>query len=148
MTEENNNNVENNENKEIVTKEEKSKIPNSLSECIEKDKYAEELLEWSKRIKKFGKVLFIILIILGIISSIVGCRVEVPYEAYYGEIGYKLEANPSLFISSIVIWSLYVFIEYCTYHVISLLLGSLSTIVQNTKISALVSLYEANKEEK
>lgn len=123
-------------------------IPSTLEECMEDDVYAKQILGWSKILEKFGKWLFIILIILGVIVAFYTANQEVPYQSYYGSIKYSNEFNAGLFFGSLATWALYSFIEYCTYHAIALLLGGLAMIVQNTKVSASVSLYEANKGEK
>lgn len=123
-----------------------SYVPKSLAECMEYDTFAEQISNWSKRVEQFGKCIFIILIITGVILSITGSYVETTSSGYLS-VYYDTEFSGSLFLTNIVTWGIYSLIEYCVYHAIALLLGALATIVQNTKVTASVSLYEANKEE-
>ena len=46
-----------------------------------------------------------------------------------------------IFIPLLLETALYAFLEYCAYHILALLIGALASIVQNTKISANVALY-------
>lgn len=118
-----------------------SDIPMSLEECLEHDSYAKQILEWSNIVEKYGKILLVILIVAGVIISInEGFRL-----GYFLNLSSDKEFSIELFCISLISWGLGAFIEYCTYHVISLSLGGLARIVQNTKVSAAVSLYEANK---
>ncbi len=52
-----------------------------------------------------------------------------------------------IFVVSIIETALYAFIEYCVYYVLALLIASLASIVQHTKITANISLYTSAQAE-
>lgn len=110
-------------------------IPKTLSECIKSDSTATDLYRWSERLESLGYILFIILILVGIISTISNTSAMVDLEE---------DMAFTTFFTSAITWTLYAFIEYCAYHVLSLLLRALASITQNTIISANVALLNAN----
>ena len=114
------------------------KVPKSLKECYATDKVSSNLWSWSERLEVWGGRVLVILIIIGIISTI-GQAIQV------------VDIDEDLVfitvITSIITWILYAFIEYCVYHVLSLLIASLATIVQNTRITANIAIYNVAKEE-
>lgn len=114
------------------------KIPKSLKECYVTDSVSNSLWSWAGWLETWGKGFFIVLIIIGIISTVMQA-VQVA-EVDEGLLFVTI-------ITSAITWALYAFIEYCTYHVLSLLIASHATIVQNTKITANVALYNTAKEE-
>lgn len=115
----------------------KKRIPKSLFECIKEDAVVTHLHTWAERLESWGHFLFIMLIIIGIISTIV---VTVLMVDLYEEMAFVT------CIASVITWAFYAFIEYCAYHVLALLISALASITQNTMISADVSLYQASKE--
>ena len=115
-------------------------IPSSLSECTRSNATADNLHLWSERLEAWGKVLFWILIVYGIVTTIFSSRIlEGVILEEYSLINY------TLLITSIIETVLYSFLEYCAYHVLALLISSLALITQNAIISANVSLYQASK---
>jgi len=114
------------------------KIPKSLEDCCETDKVSGILWSWSDWLELWGSRILVVLIILGVIS-IIGQAMQV---ANIDEDMVFLTV-----VTSALTWSLYAIIEYCVYHVLSLLVASLATIVQNTRITANVALYNAAKED-
>ena len=112
-------------------------IPKNLSECIKPDATTTNLHLWAERLENWGKVLFIILIIVGIISTIAD-TIEVADSI-------SEDAAVGTCISTAINWGLYAFIEYCVYHVLALLISALASITQNTVVSANVALYEASQ---
>lgn len=114
------------------------KIPKSLKECYATDNVSSNLWGWSEWLEVWGGRVLVILIIIGIISTIAQA-VQVA----------QIDENLVFLtvITSIATWVLYAFIEYCAYHVLSLLIASLATIVQNTRITANVAIYNVAKEE-
>lgn len=114
------------------------KIPKSLKDCYATDNVSSNLWNWSNWLEVWGGRVLIILIIIGIISTIGDAR----------EISIIDEDLVFMtVISSITTWVLYAFIEYCAYNALSLLIAALATIVQNTKITANIALYNTAKEE-
>lgn len=114
------------------------RIPKSLKDCYATDYVSSNLWNWSNQLESWGRIILVILIIIGIISTI-------------GQAVLVAEDNVDFVfltvITSIATWTFYAFIEYCVYHVLSLLIASLATIVQNTRITANVAIYNAAKEE-
>ena len=111
-------------------------IPTSLNECTQEDATVSNLHTWAKRLENWGQILFVILIIIGIISTI-------------AETINMADINEDMAfmtcITSAITWGLYAFIEYCAYHVLALLISALASITQNAIISANVALYQAAK---
>ena len=114
------------------------KVPKSLKECYATDNVSSNLWSWSEWLEVWGGRVLVILIIIGIISTI-GQAIQV------ADIDEDLVFITV--ITSMITWILYAFIEYCAYHVLSLLIASLATIVLNTRITANVAIYNVAKEE-
>jgi hypothetical protein len=91
---------------------------------------------WAERLENWGQILFIILFILGIASTIMN-TINVA----------DVDEDMALVtcVTTFATWGIYVFIEYCAYHVLALLISALASITQNTIITANVALYEAAK---
>jgi len=110
------------------------KIPKNMDDCIKPDYVSTNLWCWCEWIEKWGKIVFWVLIVAEIILSL---------EA---SIEHK-KIDIEIFIPSLLEAALYAFLEYCAYHVLALLVGALASIVQNTKITANISLYTSAKNE-
>jgi len=121
---------------DMFTGKSEKQIPETLSECTSPDATASNLHDWSGKLENWGKILFVILIIIGIISTIVDT-------VNMADINEDMAFVTC--ITSAIIWALYAFIEYCAYHVLALLISALASITQNTIISANVALYEASQ---
>ena len=111
-------------------------IPKTLSECTRSDATVDNLHAWAERLENWGAIFFVVLIIVGIISTVV----ETIQVADVNE-----DMAFSTFLTSAITWGVYAFIEYCAFHVLALLISALACITQNTMISADVALYEAAK---
>ncbi len=116
----------------------KKTVPTSLKECYEVDEVSKKLSQWADWLKIWGKRILIIMLVFGVFSTIEDAIAMADIEE---------EMVVFTIITSLASWALYAFIEYCTYNAVSLLVLALATIVQNTKITACVSLYNASKEE-
>ena len=114
------------------------RIPRSLKECYETDRVTSILLGWSAWLRKWGIRMLIILIVFGIISTI-SDGIEIS----------DIDESMVVFtvITSAITWLWYAVIEYCAYNALALLIDALATIVQNTKITANIALYNAAKDE-
>lgn len=114
-----------------------TKIPDTLWECTAVDPVVEELRGWAERIREWGKKLFVILLVVGVVMAIVECigALDTDYE----------DMMFSIFISTLFTWILYAAIEFCACYVISLLISALATITQNTAVTAKVALLQASK---
>ena len=121
--------------KNMFSNNTKKHIPNDFKECYKTDSITENLWVWAERLEKWGGILFFILIIVGILDTV------------FSTITTTSDTVAIYVVSNALLWGLYAFIEYCAYHVIALLVGSLATIVQNTKITANIALYNAAKNE-
>ena len=121
----------------MFTENLEKEIPKSLNDCYKTDNLTKNLWIWCERIEKVGIIFFRVLIVLGIIISIIGLINDMDYN--------EDQALPNL-ITTFTTWGIYAFIEYVSYHVIALLIGSLASIVQHTKITANVALYNCKKQ--
>ena len=104
--------------------------------------YPYNLHIWSERLEKWGKTLFWILVIWGIIVAFNVSIVE-------GENKWGTPVTTfdfALFMAALVETGIYAFLEYCAYHVLALFISALALITQNTIISANVALYEVPKD--
>lgn len=111
-------------------------VPKDLKECLRSDSTVTNLHNWAERLENWGQILFVIIVIVGVITTIIS-TVEMA------------DVNEDLmfttFLSSAITWALYAFIEYCAYHVLALLISALATITQNVIISANVALFESGQ---
>lgn len=129
------------------------KIPKDFKDCYKTDNVTNNLWIWCERIERWGFRICIALLIIGLITIISNAVETAQLLEQYGldldelrefSIDYGVEVK-SVFetvIEDTTTWALYCFLEYCAYHTLALLVGSLATIVQNTKITANVSLYK------
>lgn len=116
-------------------------IPKTLNDCVKADATVANLHTWAERLERWGKFLFWILIVIGVISTIfdtIDAR----------DRGIDEELFVGVILTSAMSWALYAFIEYCAYHVLALLVSALASITQNTIISANVALLEASQHHK
>jgi len=129
------------------------KIPKSFKDCYKTDGITQNLWLWCERLEKWGKILFWVLIVGGLIlsisTSIVEKEVVVEEATYWSEAETELRKtfDFEIFIPLLLETALYAFLEYCAYHILALLVGSLATIVQHTKITANITLYNSAKAE-
>ena len=113
------------------------KIPKNLKDCYKTDNVTKNLWIWSERLEKWGFRLCLFLGITGIISIINdGVKLSLESKTVF-----------EVVINGIIRWFFYCFLEYCSYHILALLAGSLASIVQHTKITANIALYNSAKEE-
>ena len=134
------------------------KIPKTFKDCYKIDNVTKNLWIWCERLEKWGFIFCLILGIIGIIS-IVSEGIEMAelidelnidtkeIESTAAELGIEIKSVFEVVFEGILQWSFYCFLEYCTYHVLALLIGSLASIVQHTKISANITLYNSAKAE-
>ena len=113
------------------------KVPTSLKECYESDTLSQTLWKWSDWLKIWGRRVFLLLIVVGAAFTLSDVIDPV---GFYG--------SPFLvLIRNILGWGLYAFLEFCAYNILSFLLSALASVVENTKITANVALYNAAKKE-
>ncbi len=112
-------------------------LPQTPEDCIKSDKVSSELWTLAELIEVWGKIIFIVLAIVGIILTItITFTVADTID--------DALAFPA-FLISIVIFGLPAFLEYCIYHILALYTGANASVVQNTKISANVALLQLTK---
>ncbi len=127
------------------------KIPKDLESCYKLDAQDDavtyNLWRWSEATEKIGKILFWFIVISGIAIAIYTSisTVEVTKGTYYTYTKTETKFDVELFITALLDTARYALIEYFAYHVIALLIASLATIVQHTKITANIALYNAAK---
>lgn len=112
------------------------KYPRTLDECMKQNNTVDNLNLWAERLQQWGKILFAVLILAGIIATVANLFTLEDYDAEY--------VFPTI-ISSVISWGLYAFIEYCAYHALSLLISALALITENSIITANVALFESGK---
>lgn len=127
-------------------------VPRDLRSCYKTDAITRNLWVWCERLEKWGGVVFWLLLIYGIFDTIqTAMNVAEQHDFLAGlnreavltiqaQVG-DLPSVPETVIICILKWLLYAFLEYCGYHVLALLIGSLASIVQHNKIAADVALY-------
>jgi len=117
------------------------RIPKNLNECIAADDMVINLWSWAEKLEKFGRAMLWFIIVWGLVTSISGAYVleEVKYEWMEPE----KEFVAALFVESVIEWTIYALLEYFAYHILALLVGSLASIVQHTKITANIAMFEA-----
>lgn len=128
-------------------------IPKALTDCTKQDPTVSNLHAWAERLETLGKALFIIIIVIGIISTFVDGVTTYEYleaidpfgrdRQQLADAGIEIPNVFDVVVSSIIRWSLYAVLEYCAYHVFALIISALASITQNTIITANVSLYDA-----
>lgn len=123
------------------------KPASSLEECSKKDSIANNLWSYTLNIEKWGKILFFLVLIFGLISSIAESWQAAQQIGinYWGteetEIDWGIFFSGFFFSMLLYIW--YAIIEYFVYHVVALLLGALAGIYQNTRQTAKIAEYQA-----
>ena len=111
-------------------------MPKSLDECIAPYPTTENLYRWANRLKTLGYILCCIFIVCGLfdVASVADTMRAASKDALI-----------SALLPIIIQWAVYVFIVYCIYHVLAVLLEALATTVQCRVINTKVALLEANK---
>ena len=121
-----------------MSKQRNSRIPNTLEECTNTGTTVSNLYNYAIQLEKWGKRLFVILIVVGIIFTVV-------------ETVSLIDVNEELIIptliSCLLSWSIYAVIEFFAYHILAMLIRALASITANTMITAKVALWEASKKE-
>lgn len=101
-------------------------VPKTFYDCYKTDNVTNNLWLWAERLETIGIVLAVI---IGIATLITFIAIAI------GEYEY------SLILVGIIAAPIAAFLEYISFHIIALLIGSLASIVQNTKISADIALF-------
>ena len=112
----------------------KKREKNQIDECLQIDSVSKELWYWAEWFEKWGKAVFVLMIIGGLISSVIISNMDDDF-------------NLSVFIINLSKNALYAFIEYVAYHTLSVLTGAVATITQNTRVTAKLAEYRTRKEE-
>lgn len=119
--------------------------PTSIEECTNQDKVTVNLWKWAGKLEILGKILMIIIIIGGILISFSNAMVntEVVTDYYRKTTETETSFEFTLFLTNLMTYAVYAIMEYCIYHVIALLIGSLARIVQSTRTTARLAEFEA-----
>ena len=135
------------------------KIPRNFKDCYKTDSITQNLWLWCERLEKWGCILFWILIVIGVIDTIIaginahqlieqiGAETVEEIREASAKMGIEIPTVFEALVNNLLSWTLYSFLEYCAYHILALLVGSLATIVQHTKITANIALYTTAKAE-
>lgn len=124
----------------------KTTIPKSLSECTKPNATVDNLHSWSEKLEKWGKILFVVILILGVIVTVTEMikTQELRQEYRHAMEEYvELPSEVEILFNKLLTWGFYALLEYCAYHVLALLISALAFITQSTNISANVALYVA-----
>jgi len=136
----------------------KKRVPKNFKECYTTDPVSENLWSWSERLERWGALICFIMVIVGIVEILTNAieasnlldelniRTDDLRRASI-EYGVELKTPVEEAMDTMILWVFYCFLEYCAYHVIALLVGSLASIVQHNKITANIALYNAAKGE-
>ncbi len=135
------------------------RIPKDWKSCYESDAITQNLWVWCERIEFWGKILFWILLIVGIFDTIqaaseasemknlIGDATTEEMRSYVLETGFQIPNVWETMVDRLLVWLGYAALEYLAYHAGALLIGALASIEQHTKISANIALYTRAKEE-
>lgn len=123
-------------------------VPKTFKDCYKTDSVSNDLWHWCEGLERWGKILFVLIIVVGLILAITGSITE--KEVVIREATSWREAETELktvfdfekFIFSLLYTALSALLEYVIYHIIALFIGALATIVQSTRITANISLYK------
>ena len=120
-----------------------TEMPKSLEECMQIDESAQQLKKWSELVYKYGKWLFWAVIVCGIIFALDACTSTTTELLNYLS---GSESNGiAVFFMTAIPWTFYAIFEYCLYNVLGASLAGLASIVQNTKVNTMLTLYQANQ---
>ena len=115
------------------------KIPKTLKECTRGEHISDELYTWSDRLKTIGIFSLVILLSVGLLISI--------YQVENSLVGELMSDDGVLFIIAYAKWVVAGIIIFIICYVLSVFLGACASVVQNTRITADVALYLAQKQE-
>lgn len=113
-------------------------IPNTLDACNVTNPQAEALAAWADRLKSWGMILAIILLVIGFFGAIGEAAMIWDYEE-------SMLAALLAFVGGMLSWAIYAFISYIAAKAVAMILEALASITQNTSVSANVALYTAAK---
>ena len=117
----------------------KKRTPQTLTECNAVNPQAEALASWADRLASWGKILAIILLVIGFFGAIGEAAMIWDYEE-------SVLAALFAFVGGMLSWAIYAFISYAAAKAIAMILEALASITQNTSVSASVALYTAAKD--
>ena len=109
----------------------KKTVPKNLKECYQTDSVTHNLWTWAERLEKFGQI-FAIFVLIAIIIVAFALLID--------------SGDGWIFLLFLITAPLSAFLEYISFHILALLIGSLASIVQHTKITANLNLYNSSKE--
>ena len=110
-------------------------IPHKLDECCEADNTTKELLRIANLVETWGGFILVGILILGVVFSIITGYIV-------SDISYDVSPFAG-FVPSFVIWLIAAVIEFVTYHLLALAIRALASLVQSTRVTANVALYNA-----
>ncbi len=122
----------------MFTGKQHKKVPQSIADCIAPDSLSLNLWRWCQRVETFGFVMMAVVIFLGFIQSIQAASAVQELETLYGKD--KQSFDVWVFLLALLETAVKAFVTYCAFHCVALLLGAISSIVQNTRISADLAL--------
>ncbi len=134
-------------------------VPKDWNSCYESDAITQNLWSWCARIEFWGKILFWLLLVIGIFDTIQAASEASELKKLIGDAtveemrfmalqggDIKIPTVWEAMIDRFLTWIGYAALEYFAYHAIALLIGALASVEQHTKISANVALYTAATE--
>ena len=114
----------------VFSGNQEKKIPKSFKDCYKTDSITKNLWLWCERLEKFGQI-FAIFVLIAIIIVAFALLID--------------SGDGWIFLLFLIAAPLSAFLEYISFHILALLIGSLATIVQHTKITANITLYNSAK---
>lgn len=122
----------------MFTGKQNKKVPQSIADCIAPDTLSLNLWRWCQRVETFGFVMMAVVIFLGFTQSIQAASAVQELETLYGRD--KQSFDILVFLLGLLETAVKAFVTYCAFHSVALLLGAISSIVQNTRINADLAL--------
>ena len=114
----------------IFIKQNYETVPKNINECRQIDPVSSNLWTWASWIETIGKITAVIIAVA---------------LAFVGLVFAEESDGVSLLL--LLAAPIGAFLQYCTYHIVALRIGSLASIVQNTKISANIAMYSFKNED-
>lgn len=111
--------------------------PTCIEDCTNQDKVTINLWTWARRLELLGQILLALIIIGGVVLSLTNSYVVT--DVLEGDKKFSI----ALFFTNLLTYTIYAIVEYCVYHVLALLVGSLARIVQSNRTTARLAELEA-----
>lgn len=127
---------------ETIQQASKHEVPKTINDCVKQDPISVTLWGWAEKVAQWGRILLFLLLIPGVLEILAIITKESPDPIALAMQGVSSENKFMLVLGVAIKTGITAFITYLSYNVLSLLIASLASIVQNTRSHALLKEYE------